>query len=191
MLMLLSRLKVALNCSAARTLQAFQLGIRSTKRRMAFKHSTEACLWPSTVACSQDFDPSGAPRPNGGLLTQTNQLMQQPGWWWQHDGARAHTLKNTVEGQATRALITQTTPNIIEDWPVMMDISPIEHAWERAECLAWTDFGGWTNQAEFEKAVRNAWGVVRTDTAYLRNLFSAVPRDLEKCRRLGGAYIGK
>ena len=124
------------------------------------------------------------------LLNWAQNTFQSHGvsqWRWQQDNARAHTVGDTPAGRATRAVITPFTPNIVS-WPAQSpDLSPIEKAWATAEAELWANHT-WSNQREFEAALRQAWAAAITP-AYCRKLFGGVRATYDFVAANGGARI--
>ena len=130
-------------------------------------------------------DGAGVP---AGLLPDGNRLLGACGTWrFQQDGAPAHTMANTAEGNSNRALIERfATP--VEPWPAHSpDLSPIEKAWSRVESAVW-ETKTWDDITSFKAALIEAWEEVVTP-AYCRRLFGGIRATYATCAQLDGALV--
>mmetsp|Transcript_1261 Transcript_1261/g.4025 ORF Transcript_1261/g.4025 Transcript_1261/m.4025 type:complete len:350 (-) Transcript_1261:698-1747(-) len=107
-------------------------------------------------------------------------------WWFQQDGARAHTLNpKTAAGRRTEAAILKVAPKMVRDWPARSpDLSLIENAWARCEDYLWKH-ESWGDSAEFCAALERAWRASVTPE-YCRNLFPVMGGAARRvCREWG------
>ena len=124
----------------------------------------------------RDILRGGGPRGYKGLLPQAAALFRGTpharDWWFQQDGAPAHTVAATTKGQPTSDLIKATAPNFVDDWPANSpDLSPIENLWRQVEWHLWAK-EKWDHkvQSSYEQALLRAWKAVTTDKEYIQKL---------------------
>lgn len=110
-------------------------------------------------------------------------------WWFQQDGARAHTLNpNTAAGRLTVAAILKVAPNLVEGWPARSpDLSLIENAWARCEDYLWKH-ESWADAAGFDAALERAWRASVTPE-YCRSLFGSWEKRRKECVYRGGDRV--
>lgn len=110
-------------------------------------------------------------------------------WWFQQDGARAHTLNpKTAAGRRTEAAILKVAPKIVRDWPARSpDLSLIENAWARCQDYLWKH-ESWGDSAEFCAALERAWRASVTPE-YCRNLFRSWEARRAECAESGGDRV--
>ena len=127
-----------------------------------------------------DILKGGGPRGYKGLLPQAKALFERQylhnQWWWQQDGAKAHTLFDTDKGNRTRAAIHAFTANIVEWPPSSPDLSPIENVWAELERRLWVGGKEWHNKETFKVALLHEWGKLQQDQTYLKKLMASVDR---------------
>ena len=146
--------------------------------------------WTSSVAHEEyrDIVMGGGPRKYKGLIHQAKQMFEKNGlhgeWYWQQDGAPAHSIKDTQIGKETRRLLNTVAPNVVEWPPSSPDLSPIENVWQQVEHILWRDFT-WTDKKTFQQALLKAWDAVRKDGDFIRKIMASVDR-----RRASGGDEG-
>lgn len=101
-------------------------------------------------------------------------------WWWQQDGARAHSVSDTPVGRQTRALIDSVAPHFVSDWPANSpDLSLIENVWSHVEWALWAE-EDWTDAASFREALVRVWEK-KVMPAYCRKLFAGWEKRRDAC----------
>ena len=127
-----------------------------------------------------DILKGGGPRGYKGLLPQAKALFEKKGgitmWYWQQDGAKAHTLFDTKKGDQTRTTIQLFTKNIVEWPPSSPDLSPIENVWAELERRLWVGGKAWHDRESFKAALLHEWGKLQKDKGYLKKLMASVDR---------------
>lgn len=138
-------------------------------------------VFTSSVAHEEyrDIVMGGGPRSYKGLIHQAKAMFEKNGlqgqWYWQQDGAGAHSIKDTTIGKETRRLIDTVAPNVV-DWPPSSpDLSPIENVWQHVEHVLWRDFN-WTDKKTFTEALLKAWAQVSKDKTFIKNIMASVDR---------------
>lgn len=110
-------------------------------------------------------------------------------WWFQQDGARAHTLNpNTAAGRRTAAAILDVAPNLVTNWPARSpDLSLVENAWARCEDYLWKH-ENWGDSKGFCAALERAWRASVTPE-YCHNLFRSWEMRRNNCAKREGGRV--
>ena len=132
-----------------------------------------------------DILKGGGPRGYIGILNEAKSLFSKTSfancWWFQQDGARAHTIAATSMGKGTKAAIKSVAPNLLDDWPPNSpDLSPIENLWRQVEWHLWThEAWEFNSQAAFRDALDRSWDAVTQGDQgreYIKKLVSSFDR---------------
>ena len=138
-------------------------------------------VFTSAVAHEEyrDIVMGGGPRKYKGLIHQAKEMFEKNNlrgqWYWQQDGAGAHSIKDTDIGNETRRLLNTVAPNVVEWPPSSPDLSPIENVWAKVDLVLWRDYE-WTDRKTYQEALLKAWEQVRQDKAFIKNIMASVDK---------------
>ena len=121
------------------------------------------------------------------LHARVNDLYEEQGihdWWWQQDGATAHTAK------AATAHVRAIVPHFLENWPPNSpDLSWIENIWAIVEKRLWNGSKQWHNLVTFETALRETWHEVTGDKDLMHKMSNGMRRRMRTLIENDGAKL--
>jgi len=105
-------------------------------------------------------------------------------WYFQQDGAPAHTVADTLLGKAAQAIINDKAPNWLWDWPSFSpDLSLIESVWAEVVRRMKLDERSYASLQQFEAHIQEVWAGISADKDYLKKLYYGSEE--------GGGFLGR